>query len=140
DAQDYSTWYYGERNYYTEHHEWGGTAPCDYFDQLATFYTPTVAVLSWVGNMLTACTQGDRGTQYQVYSQDIDHVAAILAFRGIPTIWIGGPGPVGQTESQNWLLPIMQNVAAKYGQRYVNAAQVLTDANHTYPSWLPCEP
>jgi hypothetical protein len=34
----------------------------------------------------------------------------------------------------------MQNVAAKYGQRYVNAGQVLTDANHTYPSWLPCEP
>src|SRR4029450_5034609 len=94
-AQDYLTWYYAERDYSTEHHEWGGTAPCDYFDQLATFYMPTVAVLSWVGNMLTACTQGDRGTQYQVYSQDIDHAAAILAFRGIPTIWMGGPGPGG---------------------------------------------
>jgi hypothetical protein len=137
-SYDYVTWYYGERSYSTDHHEWGGTAPCDYFDQLATFPAPTVAVVSWVGNMLTPCTQ-DRGSQTQVYAQDIDHVAAILAFRGIPTIWVGGPGPVGQTQSQNWLLPIMQNVAAKYGQRYLNGAEVLTDSTHTYTSWLPCD-
>jgi hypothetical protein len=138
-AQDYLSWFYGERGYSTDHHVAGGTAPCDFFDQLATFPAPSVVVLSWVGNMLTPCTQVDRGTQYQVYSQDIDHAAAILAFRGIPTIWVGGPGPVWQTESQNWLLPIMQNVAAKYGQRYLNGAAVLEDSTHTYSSWLPCD-
>ena len=89
--------------------------------------------------MFTACTQ-NRGAMVDVYAQDLDHLAAILAFRGIPTLWVGPPGHVGTTESANSLLPIYQAVAAKYGQRYINGSSVLEDSTGTYPMYLPCQP
>jgi hypothetical protein len=138
-AASYFDVFYGLRGYAVAHNEWAGVAACDDFDQVATMPVPTVAVVSHTGNMLTACTQ-NRGAMPDVYAQDIDHLAAILAFRGIPTLWVGGPARAGTTEAANALLPIYQAVAAKYGQRYINASSVLEDSTGTYATYLPCQP
>ena len=135
----YFDFFYGLGGYTVAHNEWAGIAPCDDFDPVATTPAPTVAVLSYTGNMLTPCTQ-NRGAMVDVYAQDLDHLAAILAFRGIPTLWVGGPARVGTTESANALLPIYQAVAAKYGQRYINGSPVLEDSTSTYAMYLPCQP
>ncbi len=138
-TDSYFDFFYGLSGYAVAHSEWAGVAACDYFDLVATMTDPTVAVLSFTGNMFTPCTQS-RGAMLDVYAQDIDHLAAILAFRGIPTLWVGGPGRVGTTESANSLLPIYQAVAAKYGQRYINGSSVLEDSTGTYVMYLPCQP
>jgi hypothetical protein len=135
----YFDFFYGLRGYVVAHNEWPGVAACDDFDLVATMPVPTVAVLSFTGNMFTDCAQS-RGAMLDVYAQDVDHLAAILAFRGVPTLWVGGPGRVGTTESANSLLPIYQAVAAKYGQRYINGSSVLEDSTGTYAMYLPCQP
>ena len=137
---NYFDFFYGLRGYAVAHNEFGGIAACDDFDWVATMPVPTVAVLSYTGNMMTACTQNRGVAWLDVYAQDLDHLAAILAFRGIPTLWVGGPAAVGTTESANPMFPIYQAVAAKYGQRYINGSSVLEDSTGTYVMYLPCQP
>lgn len=136
-ASDYLGWFYGIRGMTVEFHYWGGTAPCDFFSDMRSWPTPAIAVILFGGNTLTQCTQ-NRGTPEQVYAEDFETTASIFESRGVELVWMSTPGMVGTTEAENWVAQLMQQTAARHGQLYVNAADVLT-RDFVYVPWQPCQ-
>jgi len=139
--KDYLHWFYGLHGHSTEDMFYPGTAPCDWFTPVQSM-AGDMAMVLFMGNMFTACTQG-RGAVQQVYEEDINHLADILAMMGKPVLWAGPPGFVGTTESANWRLPIINAAAIRLGQHYDNSAQVLRQnyggQTRLYTSWMPCQ-
>lgn len=136
-ASDYLGWFYGIRGMVVEFHYWGGTAPCDFFGDMRSWPTPAIAVMLFGGNTLTQCTQ-NRGTPEQVYAEDFETAASIFESRAVELVWMSTPGLVGTTEAENWVAELMQQTAARHGQLYVNAADVLT-RDSVYVPWQPCQ-
>jgi len=93
--------------------------------------------------MFTPCTQ-KRGAQAEVYSQDMEHLAAILAFLGKPTLFVNPPGIVDTTQGQNWRTGPTLAAANARSHTYLDAADVLRQKYQgrvdLYTSWMPCDP
>ncbi|TMK66727.1 MAG: hypothetical protein E6G60_02340 [Actinobacteria bacterium] len=78
-----------------------------------------------------------RGSVVDVFRQDLDVAASILAGRGIPALWVPMPGPVGTALANNPLMPLYQAVATKYGQRFLDGG-VPVVINGVYVQYVPC--
>lgn len=139
----YIAWFLGMRGDSTLNKTWGGTAPCDWFNEASTV-SCDYAIVSFSGNMITPCTK-NRGTQAQVYAADMGKLGDIFAFRGIPVLWCSPPGAVGTLESANTFISVNQAPAIKWknaGQRFDNSAEVLTIGTggaRYYEKWMPSE-
>lgn len=140
-CQDHLAWELGVRGHEFDNCTYPGTAACDWFGTAGQHRGTDLAVVGFMGNMFTTCTQG-RGSQQDVYAEDIEHFGAICAFMGVPVLWVTPPGIVDTYERDNWRRGPVIATANKYvttGQRGLDAADVLRTSDGLYQSWLPCD-
>lgn len=138
-CRDYLGWFYGARGLTMDFRPFPGVGVCDQLEAMRTAPLARVVVLAHIGNMITACTQG-RGTQEQVYREDLDKAAKIFKDRGQRALFCSAPGRVGTYECENVVAHATKDAAAKYGHTYHDAAHSLANSDCLYQWWLPCEP
>ena len=142
---DYLAWFYALRGMSTEMHTWGGTAPCDWLDDMLECPAPARAVVvSFSGNQLTPCMTNRMGVTpgATLIRDDLAFAAKTFHQRGFTVLWCSSPSRVGTRTGSQWLIPTLQGFAAQYPtkQRYVDAGAVLAQPDGMFQMWLPCQP
>ena len=147
-CQGHLAWELGLKGHSMVNMTYPGQAACDVFDDAANRSGEyDKAVVAFMGNMFTPCTQGrEPMTQQQILEADLLHLADMFAFMGKPALWVNPPALVDETQSQNWRTAGHQACATKWaanGQSYIDGADVLRQTYqgvaNKYTSWLPCD-
>jgi hypothetical protein len=113
-----------------------GTGLCDWLPtmQLDSRLPVRLVVIAFSGNVLfTPCTTARSD------GPDTPIVADFWKQRGARVVWASAPGRAGSTQpSLN--TDGFRSVAARLGQRFVDAGAAVRAADGTYPLTLPCLP
>jgi hypothetical protein len=131
----------------------GGTAICDYLDQMrrdAAELTPTVVVVEFSGNAFTPCMVGPDGVSlaasrdayHQKYAHDAAEVLDIFSGSATRVIFAGAPWGRGVEERHdpdaNWLNRMYSSYPAFVANaQYVDAGAVVLRDGH-WTETLPC--
>jgi hypothetical protein len=129
----------------------GGTAPCDWLDDITTWQDTKpldVAVLEFSGNASTPCMYDEQGhglggaERVAKYRADVEAAVVHLRDRGAIVYLIGPPvfrgdAHPGRVEA---LLELYQELADRHdGVSFVNSGEAVL-ADGTYTDRLPCAP
>jgi hypothetical protein len=124
-------------------HTYGGTAPCDWLDDIRTqarTWHPAVAVLSFSGNAGTRCMQGRELTA--AYQADVTAAVASLAGAGAHVLLVESPPRRDDAVGAGGLTALDQiwaSIAAKEpGTKVVPAGAAVTAPGGVFAATLPC--
>ena len=144
EAHDYFVWFAVERGWEPEVHVFGGTAPCDWSDELATDLVdpPDLVVVAFSGNSLTDCmvdpTTGEHfeGTRHtEKYRADVGWFAESAAAAG-SRVAIVAP-PVSASGGGAKFHAVYQEIARATGGEFVDGGATIAPAGVHTPT-MPC--
>jgi hypothetical protein len=129
---------------------YGGTAICDWFDQMrrdAAEWRPQAVVVEFSGNALTPCMRGDDGqafggdAYYERYQADAAAVVSIFSEVGARVYFASSPISRSAAQAGGYSGGRLNAMyRAVPGSRYVDAAAAVLDPAGRYTDTLPCLP
>lgn len=137
-----------------EQHSFGGTAPCDWFDDIASTVErlrPVIVELSFIGTTFTQCTRGSHGepllpddlaARYHAHAERATELAGRF---GATVVWTNGPIPLAPPPGYRQIRAAFEDVARTHERtRYVDGNELIAPYGiyaHTQPCLFfePCQ-